>query len=64
MIRLKPGDSNNLTVAVWDADAELYEIFADNDCDAYIGCADTVDEAKVIAADWIADESDWITDDR
>jgi hypothetical protein len=53
MNRLFPSDRRNLTVAVFDDAAKVYEIFADQDCDAYLGCADTIPEAKAIALAWI-----------
>jgi len=55
-MRLFPKDKNNECVAVFDADAQVFEIFADKDCDSYIGCADTLVEAKEISRNWIAEE--------
>lgn len=52
MIRLFPKDNRNRTVAVFDTDAKVYEIFADRACDSYIGCADTIPEAKEISQNW------------
>ena len=40
---------------VWihfDESAEVYELFASSAGDDYIGCADTIQEAKQIASDW------------
>jgi hypothetical protein len=53
MNRLFPSDRRNLTVAVFDTDAQVWEIFADQDRDSYLGCADTIPEAKAIALAWI-----------
>jgi hypothetical protein len=36
----------------WDEGAELYELFASENGDDYIGCADTVSEARTVAAHW------------
>jgi hypothetical protein len=36
----------------WDESAMLYELFASENGDDYIGCADTVSEARAVAADW------------
>ena len=55
-IRLFPGNHRNLTVAVFDNGAEVFEIFADKDCDSYIGCADTLGEALRISNAWINEE--------
>ena len=45
--------------AKWDADSQMYELFASEDCNDYLGCADTLAEAKkaaqAIADDWMAD---------
>jgi hypothetical protein len=41
---------------VWmthDSSAEVYELFASDACDDYIGCADTPDEALTVAREWI-----------
>ena len=56
IIRLDPKSTRNLTVAVWDESAQVFEIFADRDCDSYIGCADTISEAKQIGVDWINED--------
>lgn len=40
---------------VWikhDQSAEVYELFASEDGDDYIGCADTVAEARKVASQW------------
>ena len=47
---------SNRTVAVWSEEAGAFEIFADRDCDSYIGCADTIPEAQRIARDWLNEE--------
>jgi hypothetical protein len=52
-IRLRPGSKRDFTVAVFDDTARVFEIFADSDCDSYLGCADTLDEAARVAQDWI-----------
>lgn len=36
----------------WDESAEVYELFASEDGDDYIGCADTLVEAAQVARDW------------
>ena len=33
-------------VAVFDKEAGIYEIFIDSECDVYLGCADTIEQAK------------------
>jgi len=53
LVRVAPNDSRNLTVIRFDSDAEVYEVFADKDCDSYLGCADTIQEARQIARDWL-----------
>ena len=35
--------------ATFDRSAEVWEIFRDKDCDSYIGCADTLEEAEQVA---------------
>ena len=40
---------------VWvnfDEGAEVYELFASSEGDDYIGCADTLAEARLIASEW------------
>jgi putative methionine-R-sulfoxide reductase with GAF domain len=56
-MRLFPKDKNNQCVAVFDADAQVFEIFTEKDCSSYIGCADTVNEAKAISQDWVIERS-------
>lgn len=56
-MRLFPKDKNNECVAVFDADAQVFEIFTEKDCSSYIGCADTVNEAKAISQDWVMERS-------
>lgn len=41
--------------AKYDHSAGLYEIFASEECDDYIGYADTIDEAKEFARQWAQD---------
>lgn len=36
----------------WDESAEVYELFASEDGDDYIGACDTVIEARAAARDW------------
>lgn len=36
----------------WDESAEIYELFASENGDDYIGCAETVGEARAVARDW------------
>jgi len=43
---------------VWvhhDQTAEVYELFASADGDDYIGCADTLAEARQVAREWFED---------
>ena len=35
--------------AIWGATAEVWELFASKEGDDYIGCADTMPEAKKVA---------------
>jgi 3-methyladenine DNA glycosylase AlkD len=35
--------------ARWDRSARIYELFASEDCDDYVGCADTKTEAQAVA---------------
>jgi len=42
--------------AVWDDAAQLYELFADQDGESYLGCADTRAECRSVAR--------YIIDDR
>lgn len=44
--------------AKWDADAEIYEVFASSACDDFIGDADTIEDAKQVARDWANDMMD------
>ena len=46
-------------VAVWDEEAKVYEVFLDSDCDAYLGCADTIEEAKEVALWTLDDQLSW-----
>lgn len=39
------------TVAVRDEAADVYEIFADSDCDCYLGNADTLNDCRAVARD-------------
>jgi len=39
--------------AKWDADAEIYELFTERECECYIGCADELKDTKAIALEWI-----------
>jgi len=56
ILRVAPNDSRNLTVTHFDVTAEVYEVYADKDCDSYLGCADTLREARQIALDWLNEE--------
>ena len=56
LLRVAPNDSRNLTVIRFDSDAEVFEVFADKDCDSYLGCADTLREARQIAIDWLNED--------
>lgn len=40
----------------YDKDTELYELFASEDGDDYIGCADTVAEARKVASQWFEEQ--------
>lgn len=45
----------DLGCEVWihfDESAEVYELFTDSEGEGYIGCADTVKEARLVARDW------------
>jgi len=35
--------------AQYDESAEIYELFASEECDDYLGCADTKEECKSVA---------------
>ena len=51
----KIAEHKDLGRAVWiklDETAEIYELFASESGDDYIGCADTVNEARAVARDW------------
>lgn len=41
--------------AKWDNTAEIYELFNDREGSAYIGCADTIEEAIPVGL-WFIDE--------
>ena len=43
----------------WDDSAGVYELWASDACDDYIGCADTRAEAQAIARDWFADPTSY-----
>jgi len=40
----------------YDNQSLVYEIFADEGCEEYIGSADSESDAKVIAQDWFDDQ--------
>lgn len=42
--------------AKYDKSAELYELFTDKDGVGYVGCSDTLEEADVIAKDWVQEQ--------
>jgi len=56
LLRVAPNDSRNLTVTHYDVTAQVYEVFADADCDSYLGFADTLREARQIARDWLNED--------
>jgi hypothetical protein len=39
--------------SLWDPTAETYELFAEPECKTFVGCADTIHEARSIASDWL-----------
>lgn len=39
----------------WDQSAEIYELFASENGDDYIGYADTETEARLVAGHWFED---------
>lgn len=39
----------------WDSSAEVYELFASEGADDYLGCADTVSEARKVAREWFSE---------
>ena len=41
--------------AQFDDTAEVYELFASKDGDDYIGCADTLTEARLVAQEWFSE---------
>jgi hypothetical protein len=41
--------------AQFDPTAEVWELFASKECDDYLGCADTLTEAKAVAREWFED---------
>lgn len=43
--------------AKWEEDAELYELFNDDECSTYIGCADTLPEAINVAKLFIDEQT-------
>ena len=43
----------------WDEGAEVYELWASDECSDYIGCAGTRAEALHIARDWFADRASY-----
>lgn len=43
--------------ARYDSDAEVYELFASEEADDYIGCADTMSECQIIARMWFDDRA-------
>lgn len=43
----------------WDEGAQVFELWASDACDDYIGCADTRAEAQAIARWWFADRASY-----
>lgn len=43
--------------ALFDDDAQLYELFASEACDDYIGNADTLADCTAVAQAWFADRA-------
>jgi hypothetical protein len=43
---------------LWDESAEVYEVFASEECNDYIGCADTRFEAIKVARYWFAEQAE------
>ena len=41
--------------SVWDDGAQVYELFADENGETYVGCADTRAEALAVAREWFND---------
>jgi hypothetical protein len=37
---------------MWDEGAEVYDLYADPDGAEHLGCADTINEAKIIAMEY------------
>ena len=54
-VRLFPYSKKNLTVAQYDVTAGVWEIFCEANDNGYIGCADTLEEAKEISNEWFAE---------
>ena len=54
-VRLFPNSKNNLTVAQYDATAKVWEIFCEANDNGYIGCADSLEEAKTVSSDWFSE---------
>lgn len=46
-------------VAVFDDSAQLYEIFSDGSLEVYLGCADSIKEAKEVAVWTVEDKKGW-----
>lgn len=50
----------NLEVwATWDSGAQVYELWASENCDDWIGCADTRAESVAVAREWFADRASY-----
>ena len=41
----------------WDEGAQVFELWASEACDDYIGCADTRTEALAVAREWFAERA-------
>jgi hypothetical protein len=44
--------------SVYDEGAEVFELFASEDCNDYVGCATSRQEAMKAAREWIAERAD------
>lgn len=43
---------------VWDVTAQVWELFASQEADDYIGCVDSIKEAEEFARDYFAENKD------
>jgi hypothetical protein len=49
-------NGNREVWSLYDTSAEVYELFAEPECECYVGCADTRAEARRVALDWLNEE--------